>query len=133
MRRATVRNLAYFGIEFTVALTIGSVSLFADSIDFLEDASINFLILVTATTAAASRARRFCRLVTTRWLTLLLSPLGWCGLSLAISLARLNRRPGDRSDERRRRARGFGGGTRRASRRCISRIRPTKTAYRTWT
>jgi Co/Zn/Cd efflux system component len=35
--------LAYFGIEFAVALMIGSVSLFADSVDFLEDASINFL------------------------------------------------------------------------------------------
>ncbi|MGE0024841.1 MAG: cation transporter, partial [Hyphomicrobium sp.] len=34
-------NLAYFGIEFAVALSIGSVSLFADSVDFLEDASIN--------------------------------------------------------------------------------------------
>ena len=28
-------NLSYFGVEFAVALTIGSVSLFADSIDFL--------------------------------------------------------------------------------------------------
>lgn len=37
-------NLAYFGIEFTVALTIGSVSLFADSVDFLEDAAVNLLI-----------------------------------------------------------------------------------------
>lgn len=41
-------NLAYFGIEFGVALTIGSVSLFADSIDFLEDAAVNGLILVVA-------------------------------------------------------------------------------------
>ncbi|GJL83581.1 MAG: cobalt transporter [marine bacterium B5-7] len=39
-------NLAYFGIEFTVALNIQSVSLFADSIDFLEDAAVNLLILV---------------------------------------------------------------------------------------
>jgi Co/Zn/Cd efflux system component len=39
-------NLAYFGVEFAVALSIGSVSLFADSIDFLEDAAINLLILV---------------------------------------------------------------------------------------
>jgi Co/Zn/Cd efflux system component len=39
-------NLAYFGIEFAVALAIGSVSLFADSVDFLEDASLNLLILV---------------------------------------------------------------------------------------
>src|ERR1700682_1674886 len=39
-------NLAYFGVEFAVALAIGSVSLFADSIDFLEDATVNGLILV---------------------------------------------------------------------------------------
>lgn len=39
-------NLAYFGVEFAVALAIGSVSLFADSIDFLEDASLNLLILL---------------------------------------------------------------------------------------
>ena len=39
-----VLNLAYFGIEFIVALTIGSVSLFADSVDFLEDAAVNLLI-----------------------------------------------------------------------------------------
>ena len=40
-----VLNLGYFGVEFTVALAIGSVSLFADSVDFLEDASVNLLIL----------------------------------------------------------------------------------------
>lgn len=39
-------NIAYFGVEFAVAHTIKSVSLFADSIDFLEDAAVNFLILV---------------------------------------------------------------------------------------
>jgi Co/Zn/Cd efflux system component len=37
-------NLAYFGVEFAVALHIGSVSLLADSVDFLEDAAVNFLI-----------------------------------------------------------------------------------------
>ena len=41
-----ILNLAYFGVEFAVALTIGSVSLFADSIDFLEDASVNLLIAI---------------------------------------------------------------------------------------
>jgi Co/Zn/Cd efflux system component len=41
-----ILNLAYFGVEFAVALAIGSVSLLADSIDFLEDASVNFLIVV---------------------------------------------------------------------------------------
>ena len=39
-------NLAYFGVEFAVALGIGSVSLFADSIDFLEDTAVNLLIVV---------------------------------------------------------------------------------------
>ena len=48
-------NLAYFGVEFAVARRIGSVSLFADSIDFLEDASINALILLAL---GWSRSRR---------------------------------------------------------------------------
>jgi Co/Zn/Cd efflux system component len=52
-----VLNLAYFGVEFAVARAIGSVSLFADSVDFLEDASINFLIAVALGWSAASRAR----------------------------------------------------------------------------
>jgi len=46
IRLVAILNLAYFGIEFAVALHIRSVSLFADSIDFLEDASVNFLILI---------------------------------------------------------------------------------------
>jgi Co/Zn/Cd efflux system component len=52
-----ILNLAYFGVEFTVALSIGSVSLFADSIDFLEDASVNFLILIALGWSAAARSR----------------------------------------------------------------------------
>jgi Co/Zn/Cd efflux system component len=52
-----VLNLAYFGVEFAVALAIGSVSLFADSIDFLEDASVNFLIAIALAWSATSRAR----------------------------------------------------------------------------
>ena len=50
-------NLGYFGIEFAVALAIGSVALFADSIDFLEDASINLLILIALGWSQRSRAR----------------------------------------------------------------------------
>ena len=50
-------NLAYFGVEFAVATTIGSVSLFADSVDFLEDASVNLLIFTALTWTAARRAR----------------------------------------------------------------------------
>ena len=49
-------NLAYFFIEFGVAQRIGSVSLFADSIDFLEDATVNFLILMALAWSAARRA-----------------------------------------------------------------------------
>jgi len=50
-------NLAYFGVEFGVAIAIGSVSLFADSVDFLEDASINLLIAVGLGWSAENRAR----------------------------------------------------------------------------
>lgn len=50
-------NLSYFGVEFAVALSIGSVSLFADSVDFLEDASINFLIFVALAWSVRNRAR----------------------------------------------------------------------------
>ena len=52
-----VLNLAYFGVEFAVARAIGSVSLFADSIDFLEDASVNLLIAIALGWTATSRAR----------------------------------------------------------------------------
>lgn len=57
IRVAVLLNLAYFGVEFAVALAIGSVSLFADSVDFLEDASISFLILLALGWTARSRAR----------------------------------------------------------------------------
>lgn len=50
-------NLAYFGVEFAVARSIGSVSLFADSIDFLEDASINLLIAIGLGWSVAARGR----------------------------------------------------------------------------
>src|SRR4030088_1645102 len=50
-------NVAYFGVEFAVGLAIGSVSLFADSIDFLEDASINLLIAIALGWSAPRRAR----------------------------------------------------------------------------
>ncbi|MER8763682.1 MULTISPECIES: cation diffusion facilitator family transporter [unclassified Mesorhizobium] len=50
-------NLGYFGIEFAVALAIGSVSLFADSVDFLEDASVNLLILLAMGWSLRARAR----------------------------------------------------------------------------
>jgi Co/Zn/Cd efflux system component len=57
VRLVTILNLTYFGIEFAVAVAIGSVSLFADSVDFLEDASINLLIAFAFGWSARNRAR----------------------------------------------------------------------------
>ncbi len=61
LRRAVLivalANLAYFGVEFAVARQIGSVSLLADSIDFLEDAAVNLLILLAIGWSAAKRAK----------------------------------------------------------------------------
>jgi Co/Zn/Cd efflux system component len=57
VRLVALFNLAYFGVEFAVATAIGSVSLFADSIDFLEDASVNLLILVALGWSARRRAQ----------------------------------------------------------------------------
>ena len=50
-------NLVYFGVEFAVALSIASVSLFADSIDFLEDAAVNSLIALALSWTLQARAR----------------------------------------------------------------------------
>jgi Co/Zn/Cd efflux system component len=57
VRLVAMLNLAYFGVEFAVALVIGSVSLFADSIDFLEDTSVNLLILIALGWNTRKRAR----------------------------------------------------------------------------
>ena len=43
MKLVALLNLCQLGVEFVLALTIGSVSLFADSIDFVEDATVNGL------------------------------------------------------------------------------------------
>lgn len=50
-------SLAYFAIEVVTALATGSVSLFADSVDFLEDASINILMLLGLGWSVAARGR----------------------------------------------------------------------------
>jgi Co/Zn/Cd efflux system component len=52
-----VLNLSYFGVEFITARRIGSVSLLADSIDFLEDASVNLLIVAALGMTMVWRAR----------------------------------------------------------------------------
>lgn len=50
-------NFVYFGVEFAIARAIGSVSLFADSIDFLEDTSVNLLIFLGLAWSDRARAR----------------------------------------------------------------------------
>jgi len=61
LRRAVIAvalaNLAYFLVEFIVSRAIGSVSLFADSVDFFEDASVNVLVAVALGWPARWRAR----------------------------------------------------------------------------
>lgn len=52
-----VLNLAYFCVEFAVDRAIGSISLFADSVDFLEDASVNLQIAFAPGWPGAARAR----------------------------------------------------------------------------
>jgi len=57
VRTVALLNLGYFAVELAVARAIGSVSLFADSIDFLEDASVNGLILLAIGWSVRQRAR----------------------------------------------------------------------------
>lgn len=49
-------NFAYFVVEFVLGVAIGSVSLFADSVDFFEDAAINMLVFFAL--AWSARAKR---------------------------------------------------------------------------
>lgn len=57
IRLVALLNLGYFGVEFAVGLAIGSVSLFADSIDFLEDTAVNLLVLMALGWSVGARAR----------------------------------------------------------------------------
>ena len=50
-------NFGYFFVEAGVAWSIGSVSLFADSVDFLEDTAVNLLIFVAIGWPLAHRAK----------------------------------------------------------------------------
>lgn len=61
LRRAVLMvalaNLGYFFIEFGMARHIGSVALFADSVDFLEDTAVNLLVFFALAWTARRRAR----------------------------------------------------------------------------
>ncbi|WP_188219135.1 cation transporter [Microcella alkalica] len=50
-------NLGYFAVEASVAVAIRSVSLLADSVDFLEDTAVNLLIALALGWSLAARAR----------------------------------------------------------------------------
>ncbi|HTJ10180.1 MAG TPA: hypothetical protein VL393_10890, partial [Candidatus Binataceae bacterium] len=50
-------NLAYFAVEVFAAPIVGSVSLFADSADFVEDAAVNALIVLALGWSMAARSR----------------------------------------------------------------------------
>lgn len=91
-------NLAYFGVEFAVALSIASVSLLADSVDFLEDASVNLLIFFAIAWAATTRARVGMLLAGFFWCLRLLS-CGRSGASLPIPLRRNRSRSPPRGPE----------------------------------
>lgn len=56
MRWVLLLNLGYFLCEFAVARAIGSVSLFADSVDFIEDSALNLLVLLALGWSARNRA-----------------------------------------------------------------------------
>jgi Co/Zn/Cd efflux system component len=49
-------NLGYAVVEASVALAIGSVSLLADSVDFVEDTAVNLLIAIALGWSLARRA-----------------------------------------------------------------------------
>lgn len=50
-------NFAYFVVEFFMAIRLGSVSLFADSVDFFEDTAINLLVFFALTWSVVARRR----------------------------------------------------------------------------
>lgn len=49
-------NFSYFFVELAVAIASGSISLLADSVDFLEDTAINLLIFIALGWTLANRA-----------------------------------------------------------------------------
>ena len=52
-----ILNLSYFVVEFYFAHRFHSVALFSDSLDFLEDASVNILIFLAFSLAVVWRTR----------------------------------------------------------------------------
>jgi Co/Zn/Cd efflux system component len=57
LRFVALLNLCAFAAEFTIAILIDSVALFADSVDFLEDLAMSALVLAGLRFSARIRAR----------------------------------------------------------------------------
>lgn len=57
LRFVVILNLVAFCVEFVIALSIDSVSLFADSVDFLEDLAMGVLVLAALRLPAHVRAK----------------------------------------------------------------------------
>ncbi|HEY0146136.1 MAG TPA: cation transporter [Methylovirgula sp.] len=57
LRLVIALNLVFFVVEFIVAAKIGAVSLFADSVDFLEDTAMSMLVLAAMRLSPLTRAR----------------------------------------------------------------------------
>jgi Co/Zn/Cd efflux system component len=57
LRLVVLLNLIAFGVEFTIAVIIDSVALFADSVDFLEDMAMSGLVLAALRFSPRIRAR----------------------------------------------------------------------------
>jgi len=55
--RVAILNLSYFVIEFYFAQRFNSVALLSDSLDFIEDASVNILIFLAFSLAVIWRKR----------------------------------------------------------------------------
>jgi Co/Zn/Cd efflux system component len=57
LRLVILLNLAAFSVEFSIAVVIDSVALFADSVDFIEDMAMSGLVLAALRFSARARAR----------------------------------------------------------------------------
>lgn len=87
LKIVVILNLSFFAIELFAAAVAGSVSLAADSADFLEDASLNLLVLTALRWTARVRARLGLALA-----ALLLAP-GLATLVLALTRLRAETLP----------------------------------------
>jgi Co/Zn/Cd efflux system component len=78
-------NLGYFGVEFAVALAIGSVSLFADSVDFHSGSLTRAAFLSARNDALANVA-----IIVTGLVTAFVWRSAWPDLIVGLGIAAMN-------------------------------------------